>query len=39
MCTKELHSIIKAAHNAVARNETWIEKIREELKVLAKGEK
>ena len=39
MCTKELHSIIKAAHNAVARNETWIENMRQELNVLVKGEK
>ncbi len=39
MCTKELHSIIKAAHNAVARNETWIENMRQEPNVLVKGEK
>jgi len=38
-CAKELHEIILAAHNAPFRNEEFIEKIREELKVLAKGEK
>lgn len=38
-CVKELHEIILAAHNTPFRNEEFIEKIREELKVLAKGEK
>jgi len=39
MCTSELHSIIRAAHSAVARNEEWIENMRQELDVLVKGEK
>lgn len=39
MCTRELHSIIRAAHNAVDRNEEWIENMRQELDVLVKGEK
>lgn len=39
MCTKELHSIIRAAHNAVGRNEEWIENMKQELDVLVKGEK
>lgn len=39
ICTKELHSIINAAHNAPARNEEFIENMRQELKVLVKGEK
>lgn len=39
MCTRELHSIISAAHNAVLRNEEWIENMRQELDVLVKGEK
>lgn len=38
-CVRELHEIILAAHNTPFRNEEFIEKIREELKVLAKGEK
>lgn len=38
-CVKQLHGIIMAAHNTPFRNEEFIEKIREELKVLAKGEK
>lgn len=38
-CVKELHEIILAAHNTPFRNGEFIEKIREELKVLAKGEK
>ena len=38
MCTKELHSIIRAAHNAPYRNEEFIENMRQELKVLVKGE-
>ncbi|MCM1201544.1 MAG: guanylate kinase [Bacteroides fragilis] len=38
-CVKELHEIILAAHNTPIRNEEFIEKIREELTVLAKGEK
>ena len=39
VCTKELHSIIFAAHNAVDRNEGFIENMRQELNVLVKGEK
>lgn len=39
ICTRELHSIIRAAHNAVGRNEEWIENMRQELNVLVKGEK
>lgn len=38
-CVKQLHEIIAAAHNTPFRNEEFIEKIRGELKVLAKGEK
>ena len=38
-CIKELHSIINAAHNAPSRNEDFIENMRQELKVLVKGEK
>lgn len=38
-CVKQLHEIILAAHNTPFRNEEFIEKIRKELKVLAKGEK
>lgn len=38
-CAKELHEIILAAHNTPFRNEEFIEKIRGELSVLAKGEK
>lgn len=38
-CTKELHSIISAAHNTPCRNEEFIENMRQELKVLVKGEK
>lgn len=38
-CVKELHEIILAAHDTPFRNEEFIEKIREELSVLAKGEK
>lgn len=39
VCVRKLHEIILAAHNTPFRNEEFIEKIREELKVLAKGEK
>lgn len=38
-CAKQLHEIIMAAHNTPFRNEEFIEKIRKELEVLAKGEK
>ncbi len=38
-CVKQLHEIIAAAHNTPFRNEEFIEKIRGELSVLAKGEK
>lgn len=38
-CTKELHSIVMAAHNAPFRNEEFIENMRQELKALVKGEK
>lgn len=38
-CTRELHSIIRAAHNAVDRNEDFIENMKQELHVLVKGEK
>lgn len=38
-CTKELHSIINAAHNAPKRNVEFIENMRQELKCLVKGEK
>lgn len=38
-CVKELHEIITAAHNTPFRNEEFIENIRTELEVLAKGEK
>lgn len=38
-CTRELHSIISAAHNTPYRNEEFIENMRQELKVLLKGEK
>ncbi len=38
-CVRELHEIIVAAHNTPYRNEEFIEKIREELEVLSKGEK
>ncbi len=38
-CVKQLHEIITAAHNTPFRNETFIETIRAELNVLAKGEK
>lgn len=38
-CVEQLHEIIVAAHNTPFRNEEFIEKIREELEVLAKGEK
>lgn len=38
-CVSELHEIIVAAHNAPVRNEEFIENIKAELTVLAKGEK
>lgn len=38
-CVKQLHEIIKAAHNTPFRNEEFIENIRTELTVLSKGEK
>lgn len=38
-CVEQLHEIILAAHNTPFRNEEFIEKIRGELSVLAKGEK
>lgn len=38
VCTKQLHEIIVAAHNTPSRNGEFIENIRTELKVLAKGE-
>lgn len=38
-CVKELHEIIKAAHNTPFRNEEFIENIRTGLAVLSKGEK
>lgn len=38
-CVEQLHEIIVAAHNTPFRNEEFIVKIREELEVLAKGEK
>lgn len=37
-CVKQLHEIIVAAHNTPLRNEEFIENVRAELKVLAKGE-
>ncbi|MCM1155623.1 MAG: guanylate kinase [Roseburia sp.] len=39
VCVKELHEIIVAAHNTPFRNEEFIENIKTELAVLAKGEK
>lgn len=39
VCTRELHSIICAAHNTVDRNEEFIKNMRQELNVLVKGEK
>lgn len=38
-CTKELHSMIRAAHHTPYRNEAFIENMRQELNVLVKGEK
>lgn len=38
-CTKELHSIVMAAHNTPFRNEEFIENVRQELRFLVKGEK
>ncbi len=38
-CVKQLHGIIKAAHNTPIRNEEFINNIRTELSVLSKGEK
>lgn len=37
-CTRELHSIIRVAHHTPYRNEWFIENMRQELKVLVKGE-
>ena len=37
-CVEELHEIITAAHNTPFRNEEFIENIKAELEVLAKGE-
>lgn len=39
VCVEEMHKIITAAHNTPFRNEEFIENIRSELKVYAKGEK
>lgn len=39
ICTKELHSIVRAAHNSIDRNEEFINNMRQELNVLVKGEK
>ncbi|HBA68712.1 MAG TPA: guanylate kinase [Lachnospiraceae bacterium] len=39
ICTKELHSIVSAAHNSIDRNEEFINNMRQELNVLVKGEK
>lgn len=39
ICTRELHIMIDAAHNAPVRNEEFIENMRQELKILVKGEK
>lgn len=38
-CVEEIHGIVTAAHNAPKRNLEFVENIREELKVLGKGEK
>lgn len=38
-CTRELHSMIRAAHHASRRNGELIENIRQELEILVKGEK
>lgn len=38
-CVEQLHEIIKAAHNTPFRNEAFIERIRNELVDLVKGEK
>lgn len=38
ICTKQMHEIIQAAHNAPKRNERFIEQIRTELKRYSKGE-
>ena len=37
-CVKELHTIIRTAHNAPLRNKDFIQTIREDLKHLSKGE-
>lgn len=37
-CVKEIHAIVQAAKRAPARNEEFIKTIREELKLLSKGE-
>jgi guanylate kinase len=38
-CTRQLHNLITAAHNAPIRNEEFIENMRQELNALVKGEK
>lgn len=37
-CVKEMHEIVQAAHNTQARNEAFIQQIREELKEFSKGD-
>lgn len=37
-CVKEIHAIVQAAKQATARNEEFIKAIREDLKLLSKGE-
>lgn len=37
-CVKEIHTIVQAAKRAPARNEEFIKNIREELKLMSKGE-
>lgn len=37
-CVKEIHSLVQAAKRSPARNEAFIDHIREELKLLSKGE-
>lgn len=38
VCVEEIHSIVQAAKRAAGRNQEFIHNIREELKVLSKGE-
>lgn len=38
-CVRQLHEIIRTAHNTPSRNEAFIEQIRNELEDLVKGEK